>query len=374
MSAGITRTKQLISSTGYYCATTSTMAWAKIPYGLRNSTYLSYPKIAPGMWPPAFHVALGVFMLSGLPPFVAALLLLALLTAWIAWRLFWIIRSDYSIGVAAVITGMFLLTPIVINLTSAVMVDIVVAAFALEATVWLAAYFQSEDWRHAALFGLFSALACLSKGNGVSMVFVAPIMLLLTRQFRFLRLPGLYIAAAIVVALAVPFLLVSYRLDSAIGDFRPVTASDMLVRVKYYSREFWKQLGPLTMVLALIGFGNYTRNRSGRVLGQSQLEPAMKSLVLGALAFHELNSHSVYDARYMTLAIAPLLAMVPRGIQNLSSLMDSSDRQSAARTGLLILVAVGFLAARPALASRTSLGFRQAVEPSRNTVSADDGY
>lgn len=331
------------------------------PVAFAEQYYLSYPKIAPAMWPPAFHMALGVFMLSGLPPFVAALLLLALATAWIAWRLFWIVRTDHPIGVAAVMTAMFLLTPMVINLSSAVMVDIFVAVFAIEATVWLATYFQTENWRHAALFGFFSALACLSKGNGVSMVLVAPFMLLLTRKFRLLRQPGLYIAAAIVVAMAVPFLLVSYRLDAAIGDFSPVTASDMLVRLKYYSREFWKQLGPLTMMLALIGFVTYTPKHGGRVRGESYLEPAMKALVLGALAFHEINSHSVYDVRYLTLAIAPLLALVPRGIQNVSSFIGSPDRRVVAQMVVLIVVASGFLVGRPALASRTTFGFRQAV-------------
>ena len=121
------------------------------PLHFAEQYYLSYPKIAPGMWPPLFHVVLGLFMLPGWPPQVAALALLAAAEAWIAWRLYRILVTVGTPGVALLVAALLMFVPVVVDLTSAVMLDIVVAALALEATYWLAVFVGTEDWRHAAL-------------------------------------------------------------------------------------------------------------------------------------------------------------------------------------------------------------------------------
>ena len=332
------------------------------PIAFAEQYYLSYPKIAPGMWPPLFHVTLGLFELSGLPPFVAALLLLALATTWTAWRLYRIVSTVHSRTIALLIASVFLLTPMIIDLTSAVMLDMVVAAFALEATYWLAIYFRSENWRHAALFGLFSALSCLTKGNGVAMTLVPLLMLFFTGQFRLLRHPGLYIAAFIVVVLAVPPLAVSYRFDSAIGDFGPVGAPEVIARLEFYGRYLWNQLGTLPLIMAVIGF---TDNWDDDRRDHSQrfaFGPAMKALVLAAIIFHALNPHLIYVGRYMALAIAPLLISVPRGIWKLSAVIPSPQWRRASQAILLAAVVIAFFAVKPAMASRAPLGFRETAE------------
>src|SRR5439155_15303995 len=121
---------------------------------------------APGMWPPLFHLALGLFMLPGWPPQAAALALLALLSVWAAWRLYHMVDIMATRVAALFVAGLFPFIPVLVEMTSAVMLDIVVAMLALEATYWLAVYFDTENWRHAALFGLFTACCCLTKGTG----------------------------------------------------------------------------------------------------------------------------------------------------------------------------------------------------------------
>jgi hypothetical protein len=63
------------------------------PMRFAEQYYLHYPKIAPLMWPPLFHVVLGISLLPGLPAFPTALLLVGLCAAWTAWRLFGIVRE-----------------------------------------------------------------------------------------------------------------------------------------------------------------------------------------------------------------------------------------------------------------------------------------
>src|SRR5579862_2100975 len=62
-------------------------AFGTNPVRFAEQYYLSYPKIAPLMWPPLFHVVLGVWLLPGWPAAPASLLLISLATAWTAWRL-----------------------------------------------------------------------------------------------------------------------------------------------------------------------------------------------------------------------------------------------------------------------------------------------
>ena len=332
------------------------------PIRFAEEYYLSYPKIAPLMWPPLFDVALGVAALPGWPPFAVALILLAFATAWTAWRLYLIVESSSSRVVGALLTAIFVMTPVIVDMTSAVMLDMVVAAFALEATYWLALFFRSENSRHAALFGLFSACACLTKGNGVAVVLVPVLMMIFTRKFRLLRHPGLYIAACIVAIIAVAPLAISYRLDSVIGDFAPVLITDALTRWQFYSTFLRGQLTTFVVVLALIGFVSGVPDwRQGNVR-TCPFTAAMKALLAAALLFHLANPHRIYAGRYIALAIAPLLALVPAGVEQLASIMRTPRRRLLAQVVAYAAVALTVFAAKPAMASRGLMGFRETVE------------
>jgi hypothetical protein len=256
-------------------------------------------------------------------------------------------------------------------MSTSVMVDLVVAVFALEATYWLAVFFHTAERRHAALFGLFCALCCLTKGNGISVVLVPAILILLTRRFRLLRDSGLYIAAAIVVVLAVPFLAISYRLDAAIGDFGRLTLADWIHRVTFYGRSLVAQFALLPSFVVLLGF--FSRANAEDSDDQSfpaVLAEAMKALALAAIAFHVLNPHRVIAARYLTLAIAPMLSLVPLGARRLAGWIQPIWRPAFQLT-LVGAMALNFLLAKPALAARTTLGFRQVAKMLQATGATD---
>lgn len=332
------------------------------PIKFAEEYYLNYPKIAPGMWPPLFDAVLGVVALPGWPPFGAALGLLAFATTWTAWRLYRIVLAGGSRLGATLVASLFVFTPIVVDMTSAVMLDIVVAAFALEATYWLALFFRSEDWRHAALFGFFSACCCLTKGNGVSMVLVPLLLILFTGQFRLLRHPGLYIAACIVVVFAVPPLAISYRLDSVIGDFAPVGVGGVIGRLNFYAIYLWGQLGTLPLILSLIGFIHVVRGRRGGNSESFGFGSAMCALVAAALIFHAVNPHQVFAGRYLTLAVAPILALTAAGAETLSALIRSRRWRLAPQAVLCATVVIAFFSVKPASASRAPQGFGATVE------------
>jgi Dolichyl-phosphate-mannose-protein mannosyltransferase len=332
------------------------------PMRFAEKYYLSYPKIAPFMWPPLFDGALGLFMLFGWPPQVSALILLDLITAWAAWRLYRIVRLFAAEAVAWLVALLFVCTPAVVNLTSAVMLDIVVAMFALEATYWLAVFFITGNSRHGALFGLFAACGCLTKGNGVAIVLVPPVLLMLTGRLDLLRRPGLYLAAAIVVVFAVPPLAYSYSLDASIGDFVEVGKDEAFRRLLFYARFIWQDLGSLASMLALIGLAQTIRwRRADRDAPMFVYGKALTALAIAAVLFHITNPHRTTEGRYIALAVAPLLGLVPIGVRKMQGLIRLPRWPRATEAVLYGAVILSFAGATPAMAQRQPLGYRDVV-------------
>ncbi len=334
------------------------------PLQYAREYYYNYPKIAPGMWPPLFHVVLGVLLLPGWPPQAAALALVAFAAAWTAWRLMRILLHVTTPLVAAAVGATFVLTPAVINLTTVVMLDIVVAAFAIEAAYWLSLFGQTKSWRHGAIFGLVAAGGCLTKGNGIAILIMPLFLMLFTRQFDLLRRSGLYIAAAIVLVVAGPIVVLSMYLDATIGDFGVTTVADVISRAAYYAVYLRQELGLPLLILAGIGLaGTLLWRRDDD--GPSDSLPfriGLASLFVSGIVFHLLNPHWVISGRYVTLVVAPLLGLVPSGLATSMTIVRQRKWLGAARFVLVAgLIAFGVVTTA-AWSPRPALGFRKVAD------------
>lgn len=327
------------------------------PMEFARTFYSHYPKIAPLVWPPLFHVVLGLALLLGGAPNETAQVLLALCTSWIAYRLFSVVALISSRTTAAAVVAILLSTPGVLELSTSVMLDIVVAATTFEAAWWLGRFADTGRTGHAVAFGFMTALACLTKGNGLSAV-LAPFVLLALGRIDLLWRPGLYVAAAMVAVGAGPFLgLALYFGDS--GDFAAATPAMMSYRLGYYGLYVWKQLGPAATLLGLVGV-------AVMVTGRSSLSPPLRAsalafvaLVGGAGLFHVLNPHVIPDGRYFALALPPLLVLAALGVTEAARLLVSGGRArgALAATALLLVAAEHVVAARH-LSAQPPLGYR----------------
>jgi hypothetical protein len=333
------------------------------PLEFARDYYGRLPKIAPGMWPPFFHVTLGVFLLPGWPPAVAAVFLVGLFAAWAAWRLNTIVTQLGGPIPGVVVAGLFLLTPMVVSLSSVVMVDVAIAALALEATYFLALFFRSGRTKHAAIFGVLTACCCLTKGNGVAVVLVPFFLILLTGQYAILRRLGLYLAASIVVLLAVPFLFVAVRLGTAIEDYSPLTTAVVIDRILFYSSECYNQLGPLAIAFAIVGaVASMARGLGRTAQAALPLAPALTALAMATLLFHVISPHTLSDERYMTLAIAPLLGLAAVGARAVAGFFQGSLAIRASRVLLLAAVVLGGFLVPAKRVLPQQLGYRHGVD------------
>jgi hypothetical protein len=331
------------------------------PIEFAKTYYEHYPKIAPLMWPPFYHVLLGICLLPGWAPHSTAIFLVGVFGAWTAWRLYRMVKLFAGVGPAVAVAIALMISPGFGVLTSAVMLDIVIAALAIEATYWLALFFRTESWRHAAIFGLLCALGCLTKGNGVAVVLVPLVMIPMTGRYDFFRRSGLYISAAIVVCLAVPLLLITYKLDAALGDFGSVTTHTVLERTRFYLGVLSHEIGLPAVGLTVIGLvSSIYLGRRWQAAGEPPIPQALAALAVAAFTFHVLNPHQIYEARYVELAVAPLLGLLPLGVTRIGDLSGSSvQRKILEATILTAIVAVGFVARDQRAFARAPLGYRE---------------
>lgn len=343
------------------------------PMAFAEDYYAHYPKIAPFMWPPLFHGVLGLFLLPGWSPQPAAIFLLGLFATWSAWRLHAAIVTFASIPVSVGAVGLFLGTPAVVALSSSVMVDTVIAALAIEAAYWLAKFFMSESVRDAAVFGLFVALGCLAKGNGVALVLMPFFMILITGRYAILRRAGLYVSALIVVVIAVPLLVVSYRLDASIGDFGPLGFALIWERTQFYAVHIWRQLGTAPLLFAAVGLVALTR--PAHVLSTAAGSThgfALVALVAAAFAFHVVSPHLLSHQRYITLALAPLLGLTALGVFWVSRVVPWPSVRWSLQIATFAAMAVVHLAATPPLRAQVPLGYRALVTALHQTNALAD--
>jgi len=78
--------------------------------------------------------------------------------------------------------------------------------------------------------------------------------------------------------------------------------------------------------------------------------------------FHTLLPLQYYSGRYVALAVAPLVALVPLGIAFLVDLAGYPVLHYRATTAVLLVAILSVVLMRPAVASRRPLGFSQIVD------------
>jgi len=331
------------------------------PLRFAETYYLHYPKIAPLMWPPLFHVVFGVALLLGAPAGVTALLLIAASSAWVAFRLFLMVTPLAGRPSAVAAVALFFTTPLVMSMTSVVMLDVVIAALSIEAAWWLARFARSSSTRDAAVFGVFTALACLTKGNGVATVLIPVFLIAVTGQYDLLRRPGLYVAAAIVLIGAVPVLAVSASLDAGIGDFGPLPLWRILQRLQFYGHQLDRNLGTILCALAVIGAIAAIARRRRRPATDAPLAEALLALAAAGIGFHVFSPHIVSVSRYMTMAVAPIVGLALTGLA--AVIPGKNVRIGRLSIAPLVVAAVAMLAVaqRSAIAPLSPLGYRDLI-------------
>ncbi|MCC6539183.1 MAG: glycosyltransferase family 39 protein [Bryobacterales bacterium] len=300
-----------------------------IPFAERF--YLHYPKVAFGIWPPLFHVLEGAWFLLFGPSRLTAMLLVAFLSAAMAWVLYRESESRLGVEWAAVAVAMTLLTPLTYAMNSFFGADALVSLLMFGAAVAWSRYVTSGLARHSAAFGLLAGLAILSKYNALALALLPPLSALLVRRGSMLRQRSFWLPLPIVLAVAGPWYLFSWNMVRYAADMGEVEVS-ALASTGEYLTVMVERFGIAILLVAGLGWA--------RALVRNGPEHARDS-VMGAFVAALLIFHSVIypfaQDRYLFAAVPATALLCAGTLRWLAGAMEARRRPVAAVAALAIV-------------------------------------
>lgn len=272
--------------------------------------YLHYPKISIGHWPPAYYGLLGLLLLA-LPAtpqaaFLINLLIAALPAAALGWTLAWLAGRRIALAGCAV----YVLTPLAVEGQAFFMLDQALTACCTAAAIAWLAYARRPGWTRAGAFAALCACAVLIKGNGWLVVLMPLFHMLLTRGWRLLALPHLYLAGLAAAAFVVPW----YWLTSSIAadgfNYQaglPYAWRALTANLHTLLRNLGYAGAPLAVFAIVV---EYRRRLAAPP--RWQVVSAAISLILATLTLQSLVPADI-DARYLAPALPAYTALAALG-------------------------------------------------------------
>jgi hypothetical protein len=287
-----------------------------VPFAQRF--YVRFPKIAFGVWPPLFHLILGVWLLPTPDGRASVLVLMAAIMAAAGYLLYRSLRPVAGWAAALLVALLLVLLPLSQTLTDTVMVDSLVMLTELAGALLMARWLRTGANRDALWVGAMAGLACMTKGNGVAAVLAVPLAIVFSRRWNLLRKAGIYWAALIAAVLGLAWQVQAVRLLSRMASFHTFSYAGLRGACEYYLLFLYHSLGWALGALILLGgiavAGSVRRHR-----GAWELWTAMGAVALSVLIFHIVIPHQT-DGRYLLACIAPSLVFLVPGAQTLASI------------------------------------------------------
>ncbi len=175
------------------------------PMEFARNYYAHYPKVAFGHWPPLLYILEAFWMMLFSASRFSILMGFALLTTVTAWVIYVVVRNQFG-GKAGAISALFYIClPITQVYSDEVMAESLLTLVSLGAVLYFAKYLESGCWQDSLWYGIFAALAILTKGSGWDLAIVPPVALLLTGRLALVRNPSFWLPAGVVIILCGPW-------------------------------------------------------------------------------------------------------------------------------------------------------------------------
>jgi len=327
--------------------------------------YVRYPKVAFGIWPPLFHVALGAWLLVFGPSFAAAIAFVAFTTALVAFVIFRTGRSVLGLPLAMAAAVAFVTFPAVQAPATSVMMDMLCALFMLVAAVAFGRYMDHPARSSAILFGVTAGAALLTKYNAAALALLPPLALLIARRWPPLRRPDFWLMPLLVLVIAGPWYvthldMIAYASQPVppLGAWKAATLENALT--------LSLQLGVLGIPLAVLGINEFCR------LERRPVWCALLALLISVWLFHSLL-YRVSVARYLLAPFAVLALFSAAGIHvSMTHLLPLTRVAAAGRiragAAILLMAVLVMWTPRP----RPSRGFSEAASTVLKSTVRDD--
>lgn len=300
--------------------------------------YLHYPKISIGHWPPAYYGLLGVLLLA-LPAtpqaaFLINLLISALPAAALGWALAWLAGRRIALAGCAV----YVLTPLMVESQAFFMLDqALTACCAAAAIAWLA-YTRRPGWSRAGMFAALCAGAVLIKGNGWLLVLMPLLHMLLTRGWRLLALPHLYLAGLTAAAVIVPWYWLTASIAADGFNYQaglPYAGKALASNLHTLLRNLGYAGAPLALFAVVVEY----RRRLAAPQRWAVVSLAI-SLILATLALQSLVPADI-DDRYLAPALPAYTLLAALGVAHVGAAVRGGPGRAASILLMLAMLAPG---------------------------------
>ncbi len=305
---------------------------AMSPIKFAENYYLHYPKVAIGNWPPMFYLGEAVWALVIPPSRASIMILMALITALLAFTLYRMAQPEFG-WVAAVGLGLLLVAfPPVQHQSSHVLTDNACALLSLGAALVFCRYLGSPTVANGILWGAGACLAILTKGNGLALAYLPPLAILLTRRFDLLRRWSLWLSAALVAVVCGPWYWWTFPMAHSAwqedwGFLSPAV------------HRFGATLGAGLLPFLLVGLGTRVF-RPLRREGAPRFWAVMAALLIGWILFHSFFVPGGGERKVIG-ALAPGLMFVAAGIRYVGRVAPLGQFGETARVALVAAAAAG---------------------------------
>jgi hypothetical protein len=262
--------------------------------------YAQYPALGLIHWPPLFHIVEGIFFLAFGPSAATArfaVLFFALLGCF-AW--FQIVRRLQNEWAAAVSTALLGVSPGMLGLERAVMLEIPSLSLCLAATYFWIDYLKSERSRPLFACALLTSLALLTKQQSAYLLLFCLLTLMAQRKWALLFHSDARRALAMSLLLLAPFYVLSLLLHwqtvsrHIIGQSLPGMSA-----FSYYPAAIPQQLGWPLLLLSALGIVT--------VWWWDRRENAVLMLLWLLACYLTLSFLTAREPRYSVYWIPPLI-------------------------------------------------------------------
>jgi hypothetical protein len=178
---------------------------SRSPVVFAEQYYLHYPKVAIGHWPPFYYLCAGIWGLMFGVGHESYLIFMAMLAGLLAAVLRVVVSRELGWWQGAAAGVLLLVLPPVREGSQLMMLDTMIALLSLIAGCTLVRLLEKRTASGAVMFGLVASFAILTKGTGVALTMVPPIVVLLTRRWEVLRRWVFWLPAVVVVIVAGPW-------------------------------------------------------------------------------------------------------------------------------------------------------------------------
>jgi hypothetical protein len=330
------------------------------PIKFAENFYTHFPKVAFGVWPPLFHLMMGIWLLPTPDGRTSVLLLMAFIMAAAAYILYRSLRAFTRRSAAFVVGLLLVLLPVSQWMTSTIMADSLVMLTVVASAAATARWLRTGSNRDAVWVGICAGMALMSKGNGAAVIPAVPIAVVLARRLDLLRKPGIYIAGAIAGVLGLLWQIHSLKLYRQMSSFHAFTLAGIGAAFRYYVSFVFHAVGWMLCLFIIVGLVTSIALVRDRKQGWN-VWAAMGATAFSVMAFHVVIPHPA-DGRYALAAIAPSLVFLIPAAWKTERLFHNARAPAVGHSRFLMPCLLGLFVAFFFYVPRMpQFGYRQAV-------------